>query len=346
MFVMALIKINSYLQHCFSSPQLLRKPWFWNFFSLTNGISKDGDVFRDVKRILEQRAQTKMLQFRQIYGRAHLRLSSLYVQTLKKKKNKKLELNSETFRTALIGYRELERGPRQVPTAKHWCLNFIGTKLLRVEFFSDSGVVIFLFENSRESRRVFWYHWNDSRGDFTKRWKVFSLKPIINLSGKEIGSWLYLWRQYHGQYHPLQNNCQHFVRDIISAIDEKVANQLISLMDHHSVTALLPPLFYSDYWDEKMRTREIRNFLLSKGPVVLRLWKQKDAEQDHKSNGPSTARSQLGAEPIAPSKPEPMTLPLPLERNNSSVQHKSNSDYVYSLLFQKKDLEKTAITLL
>eukprot|EP01084_Bolivina_argentea_P259416 437713_1 len=154
--------------------------------------------------------------------------------------------------------------------------------------------------NSTMSRRTFWYWWDPDVHQkemeysvyFTKRWKVIERfafddrKQITaSLLAHIVAKWMLMGQ--NRKYHVFKNNCQHFVRDIVTVLDRKVALSLNSFLDHTTLTNLIPVIAIGDGLAEHARTLEISkqfgDALHEYGTKLKRTEKTKTTNHDEKN---------------------------------------------------------------
>lgn len=93
-------------------------------------------------------------------------------------------------------------------------------------------------ENCSNQRRIFWY----DETNFTQCWNVIEKINLVNdkngkgLTLAELATIVNEWRVCengkYALYHSVNNNCQHFVRDIVSCFNLRKAMTLNTLMEH------------------------------------------------------------------------------------------------------------------
>eukprot|EP01084_Bolivina_argentea_P252192 423249_1 len=241
------IKYAKYLQHCFTSLALLIQHWFYTLIS-DNGLNK-------------QLAKYLM-------STAHKRLNTMIAKTNAKNCSiRRLSKRSEfKFHTCYITTRPLHDPSSDLLNFNHWALKFEGNQsLLTIEFFAaQKGVKIRQFMNSAMSRRIFWYWWDPDPISFqkeipvyfTKRWKVierFTFEDNKHITAPLLSHIVEKWllTGQNKKYHVFKNNCQHFVRDIVSVLDLSAAKKLNSLFDHKVIASLLPAVAVADGMTEE-----------------------------------------------------------------------------------------------
>ena len=129
---------------------------------------------------------------------------------------------------------------------------------MTAEFFNNSKIFIILTPNTRRYRRLFWYWFNGQKKlcRYTKRWTVLCTKYITPFPGSLLGSIIIKWKQKHPIYDVKNNNCQHFVRDILAGIDKDSANGLLSQMEHKFAVSSSAPLAVVTTVEEHIRMYE------------------------------------------------------------------------------------------
>jgi len=179
------------------------------------------------------------------------------------------------FHTVYIVRRPLNDSSLSLFNFNHWALKFEGSKhLMTTEFFAyndEHGLVkTRILPNTLIGRRVFWYWWQRDLYDieqrpqyFTDRWKNMEMVYVGRIRIECIGALICKWLSMNSnsQYSVSNNNCQHFVRDLTTILDMKIARKLNGLMDHRVVAAAIPAAALADGMSEEARTNEIYDTL-------------------------------------------------------------------------------------
>jgi hypothetical protein len=234
-------KICKYVQHLFSSPSLLQKPWFYE-----NVVTSETKFFLPLKDHLQKKAQEQLKAWN-----ACVQPKSMCFEELKEQVGNALCI----FHTAYV----LRKPSEQTRVScHHWALALEGNHwLFRVEFCEDNCIKWILLENETQTRRAFWF---GSNPNFTERWFMLSSFEATRkkkpLHVAQIGLWLECWLQRHPKYSDSQNNCQHFVRDIVAHFSTSKALDLNGLMDLQSSTTLVPGMVMSNNLSQYNRTFE------------------------------------------------------------------------------------------
>ena len=157
---------------------------------------------------------------------------------------------------------------------EHWALKFEGkTHLLTIEWFNNSKVLCTLEENTPIGQRRHWYWASNDPADetewFTQRWGSEFRRLIINtevneveISAECIGKLIDKWIKTYKTYNNISNNCQHFVRDILSIFSKNAAKSVVVEMGHvHLNNGIHSLIQMSDQRSEHNRLNEVRNIL-------------------------------------------------------------------------------------
>ena len=102
--------------------------------------------------------------------------------------------------------------------------------------------------NTPLNRRLFWYYWPKDNSQemeqlcFNERWSVLEKVFLGNFACELVGILIEEWLKYdnHGVYELTHNNCQHFVRDFVAALDRKTAKRLSAAFDVRIAKSLVP----------------------------------------------------------------------------------------------------------
>ena len=115
---------------------------------------------------------------------------------------------------------------------------FKGEKhLLSTEFLVTGEIKTHILPNTYIGRRLFWNWW--ANGDeqphyFTgKRWETIETIHVGNISLGCIGGLICKWSCLFSEYNHMWNNCQHYVRDIVSGLDFGAAKRLNLLLEDY-----------------------------------------------------------------------------------------------------------------
>eukprot|EP01083_Nonionella_stella_P316368 1146757_1 len=159
-------------------------------------------------------------------------------------------------------------GVKNVSLIDHWAIKFEGDEyLLTLDYYANSKVIAIICKNNCVGQKIFWYSWcANSRQFFTSRWgtlsKIYLHKEMQGISGECIGRIISSWRARHNKYCSMTNNCQHFVRDILTVFEFNAAQYLSTKFHHRVVEGIIfPSLPFMDEIDEQKRMKEIRGIL-------------------------------------------------------------------------------------
>jgi len=94
----------------------------------------------------------------------------------------------------------------------------------------------------------------------------------------QIGYWVEDWSKRHTEYSRLENNCQHFVRDMVAHFNTDKALDLNGLMDIQSGSTLIPGLLASHGISQFSRTFEEWNASQKIKCVGLKLNKKMESQ--------------------------------------------------------------------
>eukprot|EP01084_Bolivina_argentea_P265934 450912_1 len=157
----------------------------------------------------------------------------------------------------------------------HWCIIFEAPQCsMQLDYFEDSKVHIQIINNYYEDnevdikgQRICWYSWF-KQTEFIKRYVVLSPLNIDRnpVTGNDISDIIKKWldvtyQLYHG-YNAVYNNCQHFVRDIVSIFCAQQAKKLTDKFDKIKYEAMLSPALPSaDLTDEYKRVKKMHDIL-------------------------------------------------------------------------------------
>eukprot|EP01084_Bolivina_argentea_P307013 530598_1 len=155
----------------------------------------------------------------------------------------------------------------EINLKSHWALKFEGPEyLLTIEWFANNRVLSTLEKNNCIGQKKFWYSTYDNDTEwFTQRWGTLFMLNIyysdseINqkeISAECIGKLIDCWIKESGKYDVIGNNCQHFVRDMLSLFSKKAANYLIHQMEHVQLNAAIHPIL--EVCDERSGHKRIR----------------------------------------------------------------------------------------
>ena len=118
---------------------------------------------------------------------------------------------------------------------------------MTVGFYSynkEHGIILTqIVPNTSINRRLFWYYWPRNTGEridakyFNQRWSTLAKIYLRNISCELIGILIESWLRIdnHAVYDSLHNNGQHFVRDLVSALDINVAKEVSARFDGRSI---------------------------------------------------------------------------------------------------------------
>ncbi|ETO03772.1 hypothetical protein RFI_33630, partial [Reticulomyxa filosa] len=117
------IGVGSYVQHLFSSPSLLTKPWFYELL-----VTSETKFFMPLKDFLQKKAQERLDNWKEFVEPKTMQLRSLR------------DLNESelyTFHTVHV----VRRPSEQTRSLQHWALAFEGNNwLLRLEFSPENAI--------------------------------------------------------------------------------------------------------------------------------------------------------------------------------------------------------------
>ncbi len=81
------------------------------------------------------------------------------------------------------------------------------------------------------------------------------------MSTECIGRLILRWLTKYGRYITASNNCQHFVRDIVSVMNIDIARKLPAFFDNKIITAIIPAAATANIINEEARMLEVADML-------------------------------------------------------------------------------------
>eukprot|EP01084_Bolivina_argentea_P208732 355748_1 len=155
----------------------------------------------------------------------------------------------------------------------HWAIKFEANfQLMTIQFYEISRwnnanvVKTDILANTTLHRRVFWYWWenlkNRERSHFTTPWKCINTIYLGTIDPPLIGKLICEWLRMNGHGKSIHANSQHFVRDLVSVFDFKLATKLIASMDRDVHSAIIPAAVYDQDQHEYERTERVCKSLM------------------------------------------------------------------------------------
>eukprot|EP01084_Bolivina_argentea_P002595 4799_1 len=157
-------------------------------------------------------------------------------------------------------------GLNKTSLTDHWALKLEGIKyLLTIDFYANSCIILKRENNTCLGHRICWFSWSKRSSQlFNTRWgTLVKLYLETDVSGKCIGLLIHKWLQMYPLYDNMNNNCQHFVRDIMSVFQLNAAKYLSTKLDDRIVSGIIfPSLPLMDEIDERYRIDQVKKSLM------------------------------------------------------------------------------------
>eukprot|EP01084_Bolivina_argentea_P227457 384145_1 len=182
------------------------------------------------------------------------------------------------YHTVYIVSRPINYPALNMAGFNHWALKLEGINhLMTVGFCYDgetkeSKINCNIIRNSKMNRRIFWYWWprhyipHDNQDEpqfFNTNWNIIDTVYLGTMSTECIGRLINRWLTKYGRYVTATNNCQHFVRDMISVMNIDVARKLPAFFDNKIITAIIPAAAAAGVMSEEARMLEVADMLSS-----------------------------------------------------------------------------------